>query len=32
MIKKIMDAISAFALAGIIRTLGEPAEPQREPR
>jgi len=32
MIKKIMDMISAFALAGIIRTLGDPPETRREPR
>jgi hypothetical protein len=29
MIEKIMDLVSAFALAGIIRTLGEPADPRR---
>jgi hypothetical protein len=32
MIKKIMDAISAFALAGIINTLGETPEPRLDPR
>jgi hypothetical protein len=30
MIEKIMDIISAFALAGIIETLAEPSEPLRE--
>jgi hypothetical protein len=29
MIKKIMDLISAFALAGIIETLDAPDEPRR---
>jgi hypothetical protein len=32
MIKKIMDAISAFALAGIINTLGESPESRLERR
>lgn len=32
MIRKIMDLISAFALAGIINTLGEAPEPRRDPR
>jgi hypothetical protein len=32
MIKKIMDIISAFALAGIINTLGEAPESELERR
>jgi hypothetical protein len=31
MINKLMDLVSAFALAGIIRTLGDPSEPPRKP-